>query len=108
MAFYETTFIVRQDVSTAQVETLTKEYQDIVKKNGGKVVRVENWGLRQLAYLVNKNRKGHYVMLCIDGGAPAINELDRQFRLSEDVIRSMTIKVDAISEEPSVLVPKAA
>lgn len=103
MAFYETTFIARQDVSSAQVESFAKEFSDIVSQNGGKVERTENWGLRTLAYPVNKNKRGHYVMFQISGAASAISELERQFRIHEDIIRYMTVKIEALSKEPSVM-----
>lgn len=101
MAFYESTFIARQDISTSDVEKLTKEFSELVTKLGGKVIKDEYWGLRNLAYLVKKNKKGHYVMLGIDAPADAVKELDRKLRLHDDVIRNVTIRVDSISKEPS-------
>ncbi|WP_119422146.1 30S ribosomal protein S6 [Desertibaculum subflavum] len=108
MAFYENVFIVRQDVSATQVETLANEFGEIVKQNGGEVKKVEPWGLRSLAYRIRKNRKGHYMLLGIDAPAAALAELERNQRLHDDVIRYLTVKVDAIEEGPSaVLVSRA-
>lgn len=99
MAFYESTFIVRQDVSTQEVEKITENFSKIVSDNKGKVVKKEYWGLQNLAYKVRKNKKGHYIALYLD--IANTDELTRQYKLSEDVIRSLTVKVDNISKDPS-------
>ncbi len=101
MSFYESTFVARQDVSAQEVEKITEKFSKVVDDHGGKVIKNEYWGLRSLAYKIKKNRKGHYVMLCLDAPADAVNELERQYKLSEDIIRNLTIKVDEISNEPS-------
>lgn len=103
MPLYESTFIARQDISQADVTKLTEGFSDVVKEKGGKVVKNEYWGLRSLAYRINKNRKGHYSFLGIDAPADAIKEMERKMGLSEDIIRTLTIKVDAIDEEPSAI-----
>ena len=101
MAFYESIFIVRQDVSAGDVEKIADTFTKVVKDNGGTVVKKESWGLRNLAYKVKKNRKGHYIMLCLDAPAAVITELQRQYKLHEDVIRYMTVAVEEISKKPS-------
>lgn len=103
MPYYESTFIVRQDVSTAQVETLTKEFAEIITSNKGEVKKTEQWGLRTLAYRIRKNKKGHYVMFNLDAPAPAVAEMERVMRLNEDLLRFITIKVDELEEGPSVM-----
>lgn len=103
MAFYETVFIARQDLSVAQVEELTTFFTDILKKEGGKVLKTENWGLRQLAYRINKNRKGHYVLIESDTAPAALLEMERNMRIHEDLLRYMTIKLEAASKGPSVI-----
>ncbi len=103
MPFYESTFIVRQDVSAAQVETLTKEYAEIISSNGGEVKKTEQWGLRTLAYRIRKNKKGHYVMFDLEAPAEAVAEMERNMRLSEDILRFLTIKVKELEEGPSVM-----
>lgn len=103
MPLYESTFIVRHDMSTQDADKLADELSGIVKENSGKVVKKEYWGLRNLCYRINKNRKGHYYMLGIDGPASAIKELERKARLNEDVMRNLTIKVESISDKPSQL-----
>lgn len=108
MAFYESTFITRQDVSGAELDKITEAFSKVVKDNGGKLVKKENWGLRNLAYRVKKNRKGNYVMLVLEGGAKMVSELQRHYKLNEDVIRYMTIKVEAIADKPSALATKKA
>lgn len=101
MAFYESIFIARQDVTPAQVETLTAQFTDLIKAQGGSVTKTEQWGLRRLAYRINKNRKGHYVLLNVDAPGAAVVELERTMKLNEDVLRFLTIKVEALEEGPS-------
>ena len=103
MAFYETVFIARQDLSVAQVEDLTKFFSEFISKDGGKVLKTENWGLRQLAYRINKNRKGHYVLIESDTPPVAMLEMERNMRIHEDLLRYMTIRLDKPSEGPSVI-----
>ncbi len=106
MPFYETVFIVRQDYSDAQVKSLTDDYQKIITDAKGKVHKVENWGLRNLAYRINKNRRGHYVMIESDVEAPAIHEMERTMRLNEDVLRFMSIRQNELSTDPSIMMEK--
>lgn len=106
MPFYESIFIARQDATPAQVDQLATQFTDLVKAQGGKVTKTESWGLRRLAYRINKNRKGHYVLMNIDAPAPAVHELERNMRINEDVLRFLTIKVDALDEGPSPMLRK--
>lgn len=103
MTCYETVFIARQDVSTKQVEDFAKKFSDIIKENGAKVVRTEHWGLRNLAYRIKKNRKGHYVMMHIEGPHPAVAEMERNIRLNEDILRYMTVRLEKTPEGPSIM-----
>lgn len=103
MAQYENTFITRQDMSKQDVTKLADDFSTIITKNGGKVVKNEYWGLRNLAYKINKSRKGHYVMLGLDAPAAAVKELERNLGINEDVIRSLTVRVEALEEGPSVM-----
>lgn len=103
MAYYESVFIARQDITASQVEGLTESFSKLIADQGGKVASAESWGLRSLAYRIKKNRKGHYVLLNIDAPGPAIHEMERQMRINEDVLRYLTIKVDAFEEGPSVI-----
>ena len=103
MALYEHIITVRQDVSSAQVESLTEELSTLVSENGGSVEKVEQWGLRNLAYRIKKNRKGHYVLLNLDAPAAAVAELERIERINEDIIRIMTIRVEELEEGPSAM-----
>jgi small subunit ribosomal protein S6 len=103
MPLYEHVFLCRQDLAQAQVDALAENATKIIADNGGKVVKTENWGLRSLAYRIAKNRKAHYVMLDIDAPAPAVAELERQTGINEDVIRFMTIRVDAHEKGPSAM-----
>ena len=104
MALYEHIIIVRQDVSTAQVETLTEELSAIITDNGGSVEKVEQWGLRTLAYRIKKNRKGHYVLMNIDAPSAAVVEMERLERINEDIIRILTVRVEELEEAPSAMV----
>ncbi len=101
MALYEATFIARRDISTQDVTKLTDQFSGIITSNGGKVVKSEYWGLRNMAYKVKKNKKGHYVMLGLDAPSAAVKELERNMHLNEDVIRNLTIRVEEIEAGPS-------
>ena len=101
MANYEIVLIARQDLGASQVNSLVSDLSEVLKKEGGEVVKVDNWGLKNLAYRIKKNRKGHYVLLNIVAPAKAIFEYERLMRLNEDVIRYMTIKVDEFNNEMS-------
>lgn len=101
MPLYENVFIARQDISGAQVDALADQLTQLISEQGGEVKKRENWGLRNLAYRMNKNRKGHYVLFNIDAPAPAIAELERTMRINEDVLRYLTIRVDELEEGPS-------
>ena len=106
MALYEHVFLARQDLAQAQVDALAEAATKIVEDHKGKVVKTETWGLRSLAYRIAKNRKAHYVMLEIDAPAGVVAELERQTQINEDVIRYMTVKVDALEEGPTVMMRK--
>lgn len=101
MSNYESVLIARQDLGASQVNNLVSELSEVVKREGGEVVKVDNWGLKNLAYRIKKNRKGHYVLLNIVAPAKAIFEYERLMRLNEDIIRYMTIKVDEFNNEMS-------
>ena len=103
MPLYEHVFLARQDLAQAQVDALAENATKIIEDNGGKVVKTETWGLRSLAYRIQKNRKAHYVMLDVDAPAPVVAELERQTQINEDVVRYMTIKVDAHEQGPSAM-----
>ena len=107
MALYEHIFLARQDASAQQVEDLTAQMTTIVEGAGGKVVKMENWGVRSLTYRMNKNRKAHFVLMNIDAPSAAITEIERQERISEDVIRYLTIRVEEHEEGPSAMMRKA-
>ncbi|MEQ8411496.1 MAG: 30S ribosomal protein S6 [Erythrobacter sp.] len=106
MALYEHVFLARQDLSQAQVDALAATATEIVEANDGKVTKTETWGLKSLAYKIDRNRKAHFVMLNIDGPGSVVEELERQTRINEDVIRYMTIRVDEHEEGPSVMMRK--
>ena len=107
MALYEHVFLARQDASAQQVEDLTAQMTTIVEGAGGKVVKMENWGVRSLTYRMNKNRKAHFVLMNIDAPSSAIAEIERQERISEDVIRYLTTRVEEHEEGPSAMMRKA-
>ena len=102
MPYYETVFIARQDLSTAQVDELAKNFAKIITDNGGKVHKTENWGLKSLAYRIKKNRKGHYVLIESDTPPAALHEMERNLRLNEDILRYLTVREEALSKGPSV------
>ena len=103
MALYEHVFIARQDLSNAQAEGLIEHFGQVLKDNGGPVVGTEYWGLKTMAYKINKNRKGHYAYVRSDAPAPAVQEMERLMRLHEDVMRVLTVSVDKHEEGPSAV-----
>jgi small subunit ribosomal protein S6 len=107
MPLYEHVFLARQDASTQQVDELTAQMTGIVTQAGGKVTKTENWGVRSLTYRMNKNRKAHFVLLNIDAPPAAVSEIERQERISEDVIRYLTVRVEELEEGPSAMMRKA-
>jgi small subunit ribosomal protein S6 len=107
MPLYEHVFLARQDASTQQVEELTTQMTGIVEQAGGKVTKTENWGVRSLTYRMNKNRKAHFVLLNIEAPSSAIAEIERQERISEDVIRYLSVRVEEHEEGPSAMMRKA-
>ena len=106
MAHYEHVFLARQDLSQAQVDALAQQATEIIQAGEGRVVKTETWGLKNLAYKIDRNRKAHYVLLAFDGPGPVVAELERQTRINEDVIRYLTIRVDAHEEGPSAMMRK--
>ena len=106
MPLYEHVFIARQDLSNTQAEALVEHFSTVLSDNGGKVLENEYWGVKTMAYKINKNRKGHYAFLRTDAPSPAIQEMERLARLHDDVMRVMTIKVDAHEDGPSVQMQK--
>ena len=103
MPLYESVFIARQDISAAQVDGLTEQFSALLRENGGEVRKKEYWGLRNLAFRIKKNRKGHYVLFNIDAPPAAVAEMERNMGISEDVIRFLTVRVDTLEEEPSIV-----
>ncbi len=107
MPLYESTFITRQDLSRQDVSKIADALGAIIEQGGGKIVKNEYWGLKTLAYKINKHRKGHYNMLAIDSPPAALHEMERNMRINEDIVRTLTIRVDAIEEGPSVQMQQA-
>ena len=103
MALYENVFILRQDLSPTQAEALCKTYMDLVHEHKGKVVSHEYWGLRQMAYIIKKNRRGHYFLFNLDASTEAVKEMERQMGLNENVLRFLTIRLDELPEGPSAI-----
>lgn len=101
--FYEHTFIARQDLSAQQAQALAETYAALIAEQGGEVQKNEYWGLRNLTYRINKNRKGHYLHFNLAAPSAAVEELERQERLSDDVLRYLTVKVDQLDDKPSIL-----
>ncbi len=106
MPLYEHTFLARQEISAQAAEGLAQTFKDILKDNGGSVGKTEYWGIRPLAYNINKNRKAHYIFMNIDAPHAALHEMERQMRLNANVLRYLTIRVDALEEGPSAMMQK--
>src|SRR3954463_4533220 len=106
MPLYEHVFLSRQDVSAQQVEELTAQFKGIIEQMGGKITKTEQWGVKSLSYRLRKNRKAHFTLLNLDAPSAALNEIERQERLSEDVLRYLTVRVDEHEEGPSAMMRK--
>ncbi|MGF1609364.1 MAG: 30S ribosomal protein S6 [Kiloniellales bacterium] len=103
MPLYESVFIARQDISASQVDTLADQFTGLIQAGGGEVKKREYWGLRNLAYRIKKNRKGHYILFNIDAPPAAVAEMERNMSINEDVIRYLTVRVDELESEPSAM-----
>ncbi len=106
MALYEHVFLARQDISNQQVEQLVEQLRGILETNGGKIGKVENWGLKTLTFRIKKNRKAYYTLMNIDAPSAAVQEMERQMRFNEDILRYMTIRVDEHEEGQSAMMQK--
>ena len=106
MPLYEHVFMARQDVTSQQVETMVDQYRGVIEQNGGTVEKTEMWGVKSLAYRIKKNRKAHFAMLNLDAPPAAVNEMERQMRINEDILRFMTIRVEELEEGPSAMMQK--
>ncbi len=107
MPLYESTFITRQDLSRQDITKITDSFVSIVEQGGGKIVKNEYWGLRNLAYRIRKNRKGHYAMLAIDAPIAAVKEMERNMGINEDIIRVLTVRVETIEEGPTAMMQQS-
>jgi small subunit ribosomal protein S6 len=107
MPLYEHVFLTRQDASAQQVEELTAQFKGVIEQLGGKVTKTEQWGVKSLSYRLRKNRKAHFTLFNVDAPPAALNEIERQERLSEDVLRYLTVRVDEHEEGPSAMMRKA-
>ena len=106
MALYEHVYLARQDVTAQQVEALTEQMKTVIQTGGGKVGKVEYWGVKSLAYRIKKNRKAHFTLMNIDAPAAAVNEMERQLSLNEDVLRVLTLRVEELEEGQSAMLRK--
>src|SRR3954462_3367279 len=106
MPLYEHVYLARQDVTAQQIDELNSQYQTVIEGLGGKVAKTEYWGVKSLSYRIQKNRKAHFVLLNIDAPPAALAEVERQERLSEDVLRFITIRVDEHEDGPSAMMRK--
>ena len=107
MPLYEHVFLARQDVSAQQVEELTAQFKGVIEQLGGKVTKLEQWGVKSLSYRLRKNRKAHFTFMNVDAPPAALNEVERQERLNEDVLRYLTIRVEEHEQGPSAMMRKA-
>ena len=106
MPLYEHVFLTRQDASAQQVEELTAQFKAIIEQMGGKVAKTEQWGVKSLSYRLRKNRKAHFTLFNIEAPSAALNEIERKQRLSEDVLRYLTVRVHEHEEGPSAMMRK--
>ena len=106
MPLYEHVYLARQDVSAQQVDELTTHYKGVIEQLGGKIAKSEYWGVKSLSYRIRKNRKAHFTLMNLDAPPAAVAEMERQMRISEDVLRFLTVRVDALETEPSAMMQK--
>ena len=106
MAYYESVLVFRQDLTESQVKEKAAKFTEIIKELGGDVKSTEFWGLKNLAYVIRKNRKAHYVMMNVEMPGKSIAELERRSRIDEDVIRFLNVRVEKLAEEPSIMMKK--
>jgi len=106
MPLYEHVLLARQDVTAQQVETMIDTYKGVIEQNGGRLEKIEMWGVKSLAYRIKKNRKAHFALLNIDAPPAAIAEMERQMQISEDILRFMTVRVEELDSEPSAMMQK--
>jgi small subunit ribosomal protein S6 len=107
MPLYEHVYLARQDLSPQQIEELTTQFKGVIEQNGGKIAKEEYWGVKSLTYRIKKNRKAHMTLFNLDAPPAAINEIERQERLNEDVLRYLTVRVEEHEEGPSAMMRKA-
>jgi small subunit ribosomal protein S6 len=108
MPLYEHVFMARQDVTPQQVEGMVDQYRGVIEANGGAIEKTEMWGVKSLAYRIKKNRKAHFTMFNLNAPAAAVAEMERQMRITEDILRFMTIRVESLESDPSVMMQKRA
>ena len=106
MALYEHIYLARQDVTAQQVEAMTEQFKSVIEANGGKIGKIEYWGVKSLAYRIKKNRKAHFTLINIDAPPAAITEMERQMGINEDILRLMTIRVEEHEDGPSAMMRK--
>lgn len=107
MPLYEHVYLARQDLSAQQIEELTGQFKGVIEQLGGSVQKVEYWGVKSLSYRMRKNRKAHFTLLNIDAPPAALAEVERQERINEDVLRSLTVRVDELEAGPSAMMRKS-
>lgn len=106
MPLYEHVFLARQDVTSQQVEALAEQYRGVIEANGGSIAKIEPWGLKSIAFRIRKNRKAHYTLMNIDAPPAAVAEMERQMSINEDILRFMTVRVEALEDGPSAMLQK--
>ncbi len=106
MPLYEHVYLARPDLSAQQIEELTAQYKGVIEQMGGKVAKNEYWGVKSLSYRIRKNRKAHFTLLNIEAPSAAVSEIERQQRINEDVLRTLTVRVDELEEAPSAMMRK--
>ncbi len=107
MPLYEHVYLARQDLSTQQVEELTAQLSGVITQMGGKITKTEYWGVKSLTFRIRKNRKAHMTLLNVDATPATLNEIERQERLNEDVLRYLTVRVEEHEEGPSAMMRKS-
>lgn len=108
MAFYESVLVFRQDLTEPQVKEKAAKFTEIIKELKGSVKSSEFWGLKNLAYIIRKNRKAHYVMFNMELPGDAVSEYERRLRIDEDTIRFLNVRVEELAKGQSIMMKKNA
>ena len=92
MAFYENTIVVKQDLAEKDITSIKDKYSEIINNSSGKIVKIEQWGLLNLAYKIKNYKKGFFIHFKFDGNKKTLNEIEKKIKVDGSIIRNLTVK----------------